>query len=140
MWIGCRPASKPACTSATATPAKHVIEPKDLGTCVALANGIAAKAARRVDWIHLPVPRARDDDAYFAPLRGLRLAPETELYVGCIHYTDGAEGTQRRASAARAHVASFGLATECGFGRRDPATILPLLDLHAAVASKIPSR
>ncbi len=119
---------------------KHVIEPKDLGTCVAFANGIAAKAARRVDWIHLPVPRNRDDDAYFAPLRGLRLGPETELYIGCIHFTDGADGALHRAHAARAYVRDFGLATECGFGRRDPATILPLLDLHAAVAARNASR
>ncbi|MGH8702107.1 MAG: hypothetical protein ACREVR_13175 [Burkholderiales bacterium] len=34
---------------------------------------------RRVDWVHMPVPRGRSDEAYFAPLDGLKLQPETEL-------------------------------------------------------------
>jgi hypothetical protein len=32
-------------------------------------------------------------------------------------------------------VPDFGIATECGFGRRDPATIPALLRLHAEVAA-----
>ena len=43
---------------------------------------------------HLPVPRNRTDEVYFAPLRTLRLHPETELYLGLVHYTDGIEGTR----------------------------------------------
>jgi len=113
---------------------KHVVEPKDLGTCVAFANGVSAGATRSIEWLHLPVPRGRDDDAYFAPLAALKLRPETELYVGCIHHTDGLEGTERRRAAASKHAQDFGLATECGFGRRDPATIPALLDIHAAAA------
>jgi hypothetical protein len=113
---------------------KHVVEPKDLGTCVAFANGISAGASRGIEWLHLPVPRGRDDDAYFAPLDALKLRPETELYVGCIHHTDGLEGTKRRRATAAKHVRNFGLATECGFGRRDPATVPALLALHAAAA------
>ncbi len=113
---------------------KHVIEPEDLGTCVAMANGICANAGRRVDWIHLPVPRERGDDDYFKPLDGLELRPETELYVGCIHHTDGAAGTRTRLATASKHAQGFGLATECGFGRREPATIPGLLDIHAEVA------
>ena len=113
---------------------KHVIEPRDLATCVAFANGICAGAPRTVEWIHMPVPRGRDDDAYFAPLRDLRLNPETELYLGLVHHTDGVEGTRRRAAAAERHVADFGIATECGFGRRPAGTIPELLRIHAAVA------
>ena len=113
---------------------KHVIEPKDLGTCVTMANGICAQATRAVNWIHMPVPRDRNDDAYFAPLDGLTLRPETELYIGCIHYTDGAEGSRARLATAKHHAKGFGLATECGFGRREPETIPGLLDIHAEVA------
>jgi hypothetical protein len=111
---------------------KHVVEPGDLATCVAFANGICAAAPRQVDWIHMPVPRMRDDDAYFAPLATLQLQPGTRLYLGLIHHSDGIDGAARRIATAQRHVAAFGIATECGFGRRDPATLPALLDIHNA--------
>jgi hypothetical protein len=114
---------------------KHVIEPEDLATCVAFTNGIVEGTPRPLDFIHMPVPRDRDDDAYFAPLDALALPPETELYLGLIHLTGGVEGTQRRIAAAEAHARDFGIATECGFGRRDPATVDALLDVHAIAAA-----
>ena len=117
---------------------KHIIEPADLSTCVAYANGIAQASARPVNFIHMPVPRDRSDAAYFAPLGALSLPAETDLYLGLVHFTDGADGTAARLVAALAslagHVGSFGIATECGFGRRDPVTIPPLLGIHATVA------
>jgi len=72
--------------------------------------------------------------AYFLPLRALRLQPQTELCLGLVHHTDGVEGTRRRLATASRHAARFSIATECGFGRRDPATIPELLRIHAAVA------
>lgn len=113
---------------------KHIIEPADLSTCVNYANGIAAASPRPLNFIHMPVPRDRGDAAYFAPLVALSLPAETELYLGLVHFTDGVEGTAMRLAAASGYVGGFGIATECGFGRRDPATIPPLLDIHAAVA------
>jgi hypothetical protein len=112
---------------------KHIIEPADLGTCVALANGIAAASPRAVNFIHMPVPRERSDDAYFAPLDALALSAETELYLGLVHFTDGAGGAAARMTAASAHASAFGIATECGFGRRDPETIPELLGIHAEI-------
>ena len=47
---------------------KHFQEPIDTATAVAFANGIAARSTRQVNWIHLPVPRERDDAAHFSPL------------------------------------------------------------------------
>ena len=117
---------------------KHIIEPADLSTCVAYANGIAQASARPVNFIHMPVPRDRSDAAYFAPLGALSLPAETDLYLGLVHFTDGADGAAARLAVALAsspdHVGSFGIATECGFGRRDPVTIPPLLGIHATVA------
>jgi hypothetical protein len=113
---------------------KHIVEPKDFGTCVAFANGIADKVTRNLDWMHMPVPRDRSDDAYFAPLDDLKLRPETELYLGLVHYTDGVEGTRKRLAAAHKHAHDFGIATECGFGRRDPDTVPELLGIHAELA------
>ncbi len=66
-------------------------------------------------------------------LPGLRLHPETKLFLGLVHATDGVEGARRRIAAAEKVVADFGIGTECGMGRRDPQTIPALLDLHARV-------
>ena len=82
----------------------------------------------------MPVPRERTDQDYFKPLRHLNIAPKTELFLGLIHYTDGVEGTQKRLQTAEKFVSKFGVATECGFGRRPRETIPTLLEIHAKVA------
>ena len=110
---------------------KHFCEPQDASKLVAVANGVFSKLARPVNWLHLPVPRERDDAAYFAPLTELNLPAETELYLGLVHLTDGAEGLQRRSSAAAQVVPRFGVATECGFGRRPQAVVPELMALHS---------
>lgn len=113
---------------------KHFVEPKDAGAMTRLANAILPQIERPVAWLHMPVPVERDDDAYFTPLKDLQLPAGTTLYLGLIHDTDGLAGTRRRMATARQHIAGFGIATECGFGRRDPQSIGKLLDLHAALA------
>ncbi len=114
---------------------KHFVEPEDTTKLVDVANGISAGLKRSLNWISMPVPRNRSDDAYFAPLKNLQLHPETELYLGLVHYTDGVEGTRRRIEAAQRVVARFGVATECGFGRRPSETIPDLLRIHSEVAA-----
>jgi hypothetical protein len=52
-----------------------------------------------------------------------------------VHYTDGVTGTRRRLATAERHANRFSIATECGFGRRDPATIPELLRIHAELAA-----
>ena len=85
--------------------------------------------------IHMPVPRSRKDDAYFEPLNKLRLPPTTELYLGLVHITDGVAGARSRVETAKRYRPEFGVACECGFGRRNPESVLPLLDLHREVAA-----
>lgn len=109
---------------------RHFVEPKDAGAMVELTNAVLAAIGRTVEFMHMPVPVERDDDAFFAPFSALRLRPETELYLGLIHDTDGVEGTRRRMATARRYVADFGIATECGFGRRPAETVSPLIELH----------
>jgi hypothetical protein len=109
---------------------KHIVEPADLAISVAFANGICGSSPRRVDFVHMPVPRDRADDAYFAPLKELALTPDTRLILGLVHYTDGVEGSKKRIAAAEHHIPDFDIATECGFGRRDPSTIPELLRIH----------
>src|SRR3974390_1396218 len=106
---------------------KHVVEPTDMADMVDVANRLCADIRRSVQLIHMPVPRDRSDDAYFAPLARLHLKPETELCLGLVHHTDGVAGTRKRLATAERHAAAFSIATECGFGRRDPATIPELL-------------
>ena len=113
---------------------KHVVEPTDMNDMVDFANRVSQQLKRPVQLIHMPVPRDRVDDAYFQPLKRLGLRPETELCLGLVHHTDGVAGTTRRLQTARRYVSEFSIATECGFGRRDPATIPELLRIHAIVA------
>ena len=95
---------------------------------------LAAAAGRTLDWIHMPVPQQRHDAAFFEPLKELELPPATRLYLGLVRFTDQEEGARRRIAAARGAVTTFGIATECGFGRRPPETVVPLLELHERVA------
>ncbi len=116
---------------------KHVREPTDTGRMVDVYHRLTTAIHRTITWVHMPVPRDRHDDPYFSPLRDLRLKSGTELYLGLIHLTDGIEGAKRRAAAAKRVVSDFGVATECGFGRRPPETIPELIRLHRAVAQQI---
>jgi hypothetical protein len=109
---------------------QHLVMPTDAGVLAELARAIAAAVRRPLDFIHLPVPRERDDAAYFAPLRGLRLPERTRLYLGLIHHDDAA-GDRRRIDTARGAVGGgFGVATECGWGRGEPARLDGLLESH----------
>jgi hypothetical protein len=105
-----------------------------MGDMVDLANHLCREVTRPIQLIHMPVPRDRSDDGYFAPLRALKLKPDTELSLGLVHYTDGIEGTRKRIATAQNYVKDFSVATECGFGRRPPETIPELLRIHAAAA------
>lgn len=55
---------------------KHFMEPRDTAILVDMAGRIAAGVERTIEFVHMPVPRDRDDDAYFAPLSGLALHHE----------------------------------------------------------------
>lgn len=116
----------------------HFVQPKDAGHLVEIANGISDAAGRAVQWIHMPVPRDRDDDAYFEPLRNLKLRPETELYLGLVHITDGVDGTERRIRTAQRYVEEFGVATECGMGRRpENHSMDDLFAIHRDVSAPV---
>ncbi len=114
---------------------RHVVEPTHMGDMVDYANRLVVRLKRPIAQIHMPVPRDRIDSAYFEPLRRLKLNPRTGLCLGLVHYTDGVEGTKKRLAAAKQFVENFAIATECGFGRRDPATIPELLRIHAEIAT-----
>jgi hypothetical protein len=113
---------------------EHLVQPKDALLMVEMANAILAGVNRPIQFFHLPVPKRRTDDPYFAPLSKLVLRPETELYLGLIHHNDGA-GDAARLAAARRHTRVDGIATECGMARGDPARLPALLAAHAYAAA-----
>ncbi len=116
---------------------RHVVEPTDMGDMVDYANRLTGQLKRPITQIHMPVPRDRSDAAYFVPLRRLKLDPRTRLCLGLVHYTDGLDGTRKRLETAQQFVSDFAIATECGFGRRDPTSIPELLRLHAEAAKLV---
>lgn len=112
---------------------KHLVQPKDAGILVEIMNGIGAAVRRRIDYMHIPVPREYTDAAYFVPLRDWRRGTVGRLYLGLIHHDDEA-GNAARIAAARGVVGEFGVASECGWGRSDPARLPGLLRSHRRAA------
>ena len=114
---------------------EHLVQPKDAAVMTAIANRIAARVPRPIQFFHLPVPKPRTDAAFFAPMKDLRLAAGTELYLGLVHHRDTG-GDDRRLAAARQYVRVDGIATECGWGRGDPSRLESLLESHARLAGR----
>jgi hypothetical protein len=82
----------------------------------------------------MPVPRERNDEAYFEPLAGLDFPQGTDLYLGLVHEGDDANNAHKLVLARKfARVA--GVAAECGLGRGDPARIDAVLAAHDGVAA-----
>ncbi|KAL2837955.1 hypothetical protein BJY01DRAFT_258199 [Aspergillus pseudoustus] len=119
---------------------KHFLPPKDLGLCVELANGILRRfesKQRPVQWIHVPVPKDRDDIAYFESLSRLKIGEETRLFLGLVHANDE-EGTRRRIRAAQSIITRpFGVATECGMGRTPAEELDSILHISKAVTDPV---
>jgi hypothetical protein len=115
--------------------AAHAVEPRDAGLMTEFANALTRGLPREISYVHMPVPRNRNDEAFFAPLKNAQWKPATELYLGLVHLKDGIEGAGRRIRAAAAARSEFGISTECGFGRQPPDAVRPLLQLHADIAA-----
>lgn len=103
--------------------------PRDIAVMVEIANDVRRDLARAVDFLRLPVPKHRTDAAYFRPLTRLEGFGDSTLYLGLIHHDDR-DGDRARMAAARAFVPAFGVASECGWGRTDPARVPSLLESH----------
>jgi len=115
---------------------EHLVMPRDMAIMVEMANEVRQALARRVDFLHMPVPKDRTDAAYVRPLAELAGFEECALYLGLIHHDDPA-GDQARIKAARDVVDVFGVASECGWGRTDPQRVPGLLESHRAAVQLI---
>jgi hypothetical protein len=110
---------------------EHLVLPRDAGILREITEAIVAGLKRPLNFIHMPVPRDRSDDAYFAPLQDLRLPPQTDLYLGLIA-EDDEMGDIARIAAAGKVLPTFGVAMECGWGRKDPERVPDLIAAHKA--------
>lgn len=113
---------------------RHFCEPRDMGLLADVAREVLRGVGRRVAWLHLPVPKGREDDAYFAQLEDLvpvLVENQTELYLGLVHFDDE-EGTRRRIEAASRVLGAFGVGTECGMGRTPPEHFDSIMAISAA--------
>ena len=116
---------------------EHLVQPKDAGVLVEMMEGIAAATRRRIDFFHIPVPRDRTDDAFYAPLAAWKRPAGTRLYLGLLHHDDDA-GDRARVAVAKRHVADeFGLSAECGWGRTEPGRLPGLLKGHRVAAEAL---
>lgn len=112
---------------------EHLVQPRDAAILVEMMEGIAEATRRHIDFVHIPIPRDRTDDAYYAPLRGWNRPTGTKLYLGLLHHDDEA-GDRARIAMARRFVDDFGLSAECGWGRTEPGRLPGLLKGHRVAA------
>ena len=87
---------------------EHVVMPTDLANTVEIILG---GLERSLDYVHVPAPKHRHDEAYYAPLVALRLPEGCDLYLGVIHH-DERDGDLRCIAAVSRFVRNFGIATE----------------------------
>ena len=113
---------------------EHLVMPSDMEILVEIANGFIPQLSRQLDFLHLPVPKHRTDAKYFEPLNSLCKPESTEVMLGLIHFDD-AKGDAARIATAGRFLNSFGIATECGWGRTDPDRVDSLLASHTRAAS-----
>lgn len=106
----------------------NVLQPPGIVNLVRLANDLQRHITRRIDFLHMPTQAdwVREED--FAPLKGLAIAPETDLAIGSINLRrDANRGLDRaiarareRTAAVRQQIGPVGLSTSCGMGRYAP--------------------
>lgn len=111
----------------------HWKEP-DLGVMVEMTNALVRELPRRLDYVHIPIPRHWTEPSHYKKLDDLKLHSGTRVYLGLIHHTDGLEGAERRMSSASRCLGHFGAASSCGLGRRKPEDVPSILALHRDVA------
>jgi len=117
---------------------KHFVEPRDMGLMVDVALKVMELAKRKLDWVHMPVPKDRVDDAYFEPLARLRPVVEesgTDVVLGLVHAFDE-EGTRARMKTGAKFIGeNFAIATECGMGRTPVEHLDSILKISASVSA-----
>lgn len=106
---------------------EHLVQPRDAGIIVEIMRETRKHVRRSIQYFHFPVPQDRTDADFFRPFAALSLQKDTELYAGLIHMNDD-EGNRKRLELVRQFIPVTGVASECGWGRCDPAHVDALLE------------
>ncbi|MDH3601305.1 MAG: hypothetical protein OEU26_16940 [Candidatus Tectomicrobia bacterium] len=114
---------------------EHVVQHWDLAVSVEIANRILARVRRPLQFIHMPVPKDRNDDVLFQPLTNLALSEGTDLYLGCLHRGDDA-GNAAKLARARSYARVTDISSECSWGRSDPAHLDAILAAHKTLSHR----
>jgi len=117
---------------------EHLIQPRDATVMVDLMRQTLRQVRRPIQYFHIPVPKERGDAAFYRPLSSLNLPRGTELYLGLVHLNDDG-GNRQRLEVARQFTAVTGVATECGWGRGNPANVVPLLESFGRLIGSQPA-
>jgi hypothetical protein len=115
-----------------ATRGGPLLKPRDAAAVVTMIREVLRQVRRPIQYIHFPVPQDRTDAAFFRPFSSLSVRKGTELYAGLIYLNDE-RGNRKRLECAREYVAVSGVASECGWGRYDPACVDALLETTRAL-------
>jgi hypothetical protein len=110
-------------------------------------NRLNAQAGRQVNWFAFTVPQYQRQPSYFAPLRGLRIRPGTQIYFALVPYHPDAQESGTTADQVRLvdenlvdHPGNggvkWGICTECGMARAEREEIPRLLDLHREILAR----
>ena len=111
-----------------------LVAQKDMGVAVNFCSQIAQQLTRPLNFVHIPVSVPDADDDFFRPLQQLALPDETQVYLGILH-PKVAGGDAERIAKAQQFLPSFGVATECGWGRKSAETTPHLLQVHLDAVS-----
>ena len=116
----------------------HFVQPEDMGLMVDLANLISerVKPVHKIDYIHMPVPKDRVDDAYFKPMEQLRLGEATKLFLGVVHPGDESGTKARLEAAVKVFPHVTGVSSECGFGRTPMEDVQSMLNICKSVTDQ----
>jgi hypothetical protein len=117
---------------------ENLVRPATAQSLVNLMNDIGEAVERRIDFFHIPVPRVHTDYTFFAPLSQWSKRPETHLFLGLVTRGDPV-GNLKRIAAAKRIFPHFGVASECGWGRTDPAQLPEIFSEHRKAAEAIAS-
>lgn len=119
------------------------IVPEDASTLVRVINGLNAVVPRAIHFIQVATMREWDTPRHWRALADLKLRPETALFVGLVHASDGVEGARLRSQIVAQYLPRFGVSTECGLGRHSHEqlhavveTFRTLLSHEASVAAQ----
>ena len=116
---------------------QHFVQPEDAGLLVEVASRLSQEVShrRQIDWIHMPVPKDRLDEAYYAPLKRLDIG-DTERFLGLVHAHDAQATRERLRIAQSMYSGAIGVSTECGLGRTPAEDIDSILTIARTVTAE----